>query len=404
MSGAEHLARFVEDFAVPFLQGQRCIIGDFLGDVGCVAVQHGMSIDAELADACTSQLEHAACWTHVVPAPFDEDAGTFLAAVHELYAACHPQAQSFYARSHLFCGSAERLVQALPDTYDAERLLTRHLMLAPAFQSTRTDVVVRWWAGRAEYFGEEPPARLLAAPGLRRVDVQRDTRFMWQIALVEGDEDTRLARVSLMHALLNKSPLTRLMFLGDDVQKQLGFSLTLPSQHHGNHASPIFALDDRRIARLVTDASLHRGVDRAGPMLALALLAAVRENSAPEILRRTVEFCVHLSLSMCLLEAEQPGASESSPLRTFLHEDVTQMNEAMRVFWAVHRAAQTLHNGHLWLPPESDFPSEAALLWRDLHRRLHHTHLARIADPLTRELARRLPPLHQGATEEWSPA
>lgn len=403
MNGADHLARFAEDFGVPYLHGQRCIVGDFLGDTGFSAVQHGISVDRELAEACASKLAQAACWTNVAPAPFDEDAGTFLAAIHELYAACHPQAQAFYARSHLFCRAAKRMVRQLPDTYAPERLLTRHLILAPAFQSTRTDVAVRWWAGRADYFGEEPPARLLAAPGLRRVDVQRDTRLMWQIALVDGDEDTRLARVSLMHALLNKSPLTRLLLLGDDVQKQLGFSLVLPEKHHGSGMSPVLALDDRRIARWATDAALERGVDRAGPMLALALLAAVRENNPPLVLRRTIEFCVHLSLSMCLLEAELPGAPETAPLRDFLNEDVTQMNEAMRVFWAVHRSAQTLHNGHLWLPPESELPQAAGLLWRELHRRLHHPHLAKIADPLTRELSRRLPALHAAAAQERSP-
>lgn len=402
MSGAEHLARFAEDFGVPFLHGQRCIIGDFLGDVGFEAVQHGMMVDVELADACASQLKQAARFSAIVPAPFDEDAATFLASIHELYAACHPQSESFYARAHLFCRAAEHKVHALPDTFDAERLLTRHLMLAPAFLSTRTDVVVRWWAGHKDFFGEEPPARLLAAPALRRVDVQRDTRTMWQIAMVEGDEDTRLARVSLMQALLNKSPLTRLLLLGDDVQKQLGFSLTLPEQPHGPNLSPVYALDDPRIARLVCDAALERGVDRAGPMLALALLEAVREAHSPLILRRTVELCVHLSISMCVLEAEAPGAPEAEALRSFLHDEITQMNEAMRVFWAVHRAAQTLHNGHLWLPPESDLPTSAASLWRELHRRLHHTHLSRIADPLTRELSRRLPSLRE-TTEERAP-
>ena len=403
MNGAEHLARFAEDFGVPFLHGQRCIIGDFLGDVGFAAVQHGIGVDVELADACALQLMQAARLTSVVPAPFDEDAGTFLAAIHELYAACHPQTESFYARAHLFCRAAEHRIHALPDVFDAERALTRHLMLAPAFLCTRTDVEVRWWAGRKEFFGEEPPARLLAAPALRRVDVQRDTRTMWQLAMVEGDEDTRLARVSLMQALLNKSPLTRLLLLGDDVQKQLGFSLTLPVHHHGPDLSPVYCLDDPRIARLVCDVALERGVDRAGPMLALALLEAVREEHAPLVLRRTVELCVHLSISMCVLEAEAPGAPEAEVLRAFLDDEVTQMNEAMRVFWAVHRAAQTLHNGQLLLPPASDLPANAAALWRELHKRLHHTHLARIADPLTRELSRRLPSLREG-TEEHAPS
>lgn len=391
MTAAERLARFVHDFGVPFLSGQRCTVGDFLGKEGFEAVYSGLSVEREMVEACDDQLVEAALFCDVTPAPFDEDAATLLYAVHELYAACHPQAQSFYARAHLFCQAAEQAVRALPRTYDPERLVTRHLIVMPAFAATRTDVTVKWWTGSASFYGEEPPRRLMALPGLRRVDVDRKTTPLWRLAMVEGDEETRVARVSLMNALLNLSPLTRLVLLGDPVQKQLGFSLTLPLKMRGRRMSPVFALDDRRLARAVTDAILERGVDRAGPMLALALLAGVRESAAPVILRRAAELCVHLVLVMCLSEAENPGVKEAATLRALFDDDIAKMNEALRVFWATARAAIALDGEQLALPSEGELPEAAAGLWRRLKKRLLHPHLAPIADPLTRELSRRLP-------------
>ena len=391
MTAAERLARFVHEFGVPFLSGQRCSVGDPLGREGFEAVQHGLGVERAMVDVCEEQVTQAALFTDVAPAPFDEDAAALLYAVHELFSACHPQAQSFYARAHLFCLAAEQAVQALPRTYDAGRLLTRHLIVAPAFAATRTDVTVKWWTGAASFYGEEPPKRLLALPGLRRVDILRKTVPMWRLAMVEGDEETRVARVSLMNALLNLSPLTRLFLLGDPVQKQLGFSLTLPVKMRGRRMSSLFVLDDKRLARAVTDALLERGVDRAGPMLALALLAAVRESAAPRVLQRALELCLHLVLVMCLAEAEHPGVPEATPLRSLFDDDVGTMNEALRVFWATARAGLALDGDRLKLPRDDDLPAPALPLWRRTKKRLLHPHLAPIADPLTRELARRLP-------------
>src|SRR5262249_39790109 len=51
----------------------------------------------------------------------------------------------------------------------ARELVARHSVLHHLFDLGRDDVRVSFWAGRREYRGEEPPARLLAWPSLRRV-------------------------------------------------------------------------------------------------------------------------------------------------------------------------------------------------------------------------------------------
>lgn len=396
MSDAAAVERFVEGFVAPLFSGRECVVADPLGVNGLEALRHGLRFSQTMDDVFERQLEEAALFSEVPPARFDEDTATLLYAVHELFAACHPQASSFYSRAYLYCQAAEQAVMKLARTYDASRLLSRHLVVRRAFQARRTDVHLKWWTGSASFYGTEPPDRLMKWPGLRRVDVDRKTQPMWRLAMLDGDEETRVARLSLMTALLNLSPLTRLYLLGDPAQKALGFTLLLPLKHKSRRMSPLYLLEDRRVARSVSDVLLERGVDTAGPMLALALLAAVRETSPPLVLRRAIELCVHLALSMCLGESENPGDKTAAPLRAFFDDDVKKLNDAARVYWSTVRAAFLLDGEALELPSSDALPPRAAPLWRRLQKRAEHPHLSPIAGPLARELLRRLPRLGQG--------
>ena len=393
VDAAKTLAEFARHFGAPYLSGGRCEVGDPLGRDGLLAVRHGLTIDVALADACEAQLEQAALLADVVPAPFDEDAGTLLYAVHELFAASHPQATSFYARAHLYCRAAEHEVASLPRTFDPGRLLTRHLVVERAFAATRTDVTVKWWTGSEKFYGVDPPKRLLAWPGVRRVDVNRRQTPMWRIALTGGDEETRLARAALMTALLECSPLTRLLLLGDPVQKHLGFSLLSQSKVRGRRLSPLDVLEDRALARCVVDAMLARGADVSGAMLALALLQALREQSPPFVLRRAAELAVHLLVAMCVVEAEAPGAADAAPLRRLFDDGVDAMNEAARVYWAAVAAALPLDGRCFALPTSDDLPAAAGALLEKATARLSHKRVQSVGEPLRRELARRLPPI-----------
>jgi hypothetical protein len=397
---AELLARFSREFGVPFLLGQRCTVGSPVGKDGLLAIKHGMSVDTDLAEACERQIENAAHFVDVTPAPFDEDPGTLLYAVHELFACTHPQASSFYARAHLFCRAAATEVQALPRTLSPSTLLTRHMIVERAFATTRTDVYVKWWTGHAAFFGAEAPRRLTAWPGVRRVNVDRRTTPMWKLALSAGDEELRVARAALLVALLDASPLTRLTLLGDPAQKALGFSLILPYRLGGKKVSPLDALEDKSLARGVVDRLLERGFDITGPPLALTLLQSLREGAPPRILRRAAELCTHLAICACMIEGEAPGAKESKPLRAFLDEDPGHLNEAVRVFWAVVGAAVALDGTSFELPRPEDLPDRAAPLWARVKDRLAHKRVLAVADPLRRELGRRLPAVTTTKSDE----
>ena len=391
MNAATTLKVFSRDFGVPFLLGKKCLIADPLGKQGLAAMKHGLAIDVELKDACDAQFVDAALLCDVTPAPFDHDAATFLYAAHELFSTTHPQATSFYARTHLFAKAATQEIEALPHTLDPSRLLTRHLIVRRLFKTMRTDVHVKWWTGNASFYGEEPPWRLTQMPGLRRVQQQRLTQPMWRLALQGGDEELRVARQALMVALLDQSPLTRLMLAGDPVQKNLGFSLLLPWKFDGRRVSPLDVLEDRRLARAVVDTMLQDGIDIGGSAIALALLQGLREGTSPQILRRAAELCTHLALLACHIEGEAPGARESRPLVAFVDGDPAALNEASRVYWAAVSATLALgRTGALEVPVDA-LPEPTKQVFARLLRRLEHKRVAAVAEPLLRELGRRLP-------------
>lgn len=392
MATSSTLTRFSADFGVPFLLGQRCVIADPLGVDGFANIKHGLGIDAQLNDACEAQFVEAAHFCDVTPAPFDHDAATLLYAAHELFAATHPQSASFYARAHLFAQAATVEVDKLPRTLDPSRLVTRHLIARRMFRTTRTDVHVKWWTGSESFYGEEPPARLVAWPSLRRVEQQRLTQPMWRLALGtgSGDEVLRSARQALMTAVLDASPLTRLLCAGQPVTKQLGFSLVLPWKLDGRKVSPLDVLEDRRLARAVVDSMLADGLDVGGSAVALALLQGLREGTSPQILRRAAELCTHLAVVACHIEAEAPGAAESRPLVAFVDGDPAAINEATRVYWAA--VAATIALGNAGIIPVPDVSAGAVgAVWQRLLRRLEHKRIAAVSAPLLRELQRRLP-------------
>ncbi len=392
-AAATALTRFAHDFGIPFLLGQKCTVGDFVGEEGHRGISHGLGLVPELQDALERQYVDAALFTGLTPGPFDEDAGTLLYAAHELFAACHPQSGSFYARSHSFCEVAADKVSRLPRTLDPAVLLTRHLVVRRVFMASRTDVHLKWWTGAASFYGDEPPPRLMAWPGIRRVKVERLQSPMWKLCKTEGDEETRVARMNLLQLLLDISPLTRLVLLGDEVQKELPFSLMLPYKVGGKSASPLYLLESRDIARSVTDALLQRGAERAGAMLALAVLAALREGSSPYALRRGAEFAAHLFLMMCLVESVAPQSPETAPLRELLSgpDGPAAKTDAARVFYALVEAVFSLGDqGGLPVPAQSDLSREATQILTASRRVLGTEPFQVIAGPLARELARRL--------------
>jgi hypothetical protein len=390
-SAATTLATFSREFGEPFLRGGVCIAGAPLGYDGFLAVRHGLSIDAPLAAACADQLGQAALYGDVTPAPFDDDAATLLYAVHELFCATHPDTAAFFARAESYCTVAQQAVEQLPVTLDGGRLMTRHLIVRRALMATRTDVHVKWWTGNASFHGEAVPKRLLSWPSLRGVKREQQTTPLWQLTKLHGDAHIRMARQELWRALLDASPLTRLLSVAAPVQKLLPFSLAMPRTIGGKRVSSLDALEDRRVARLVVDHWMNTGFDKAGACLALALLQGLREGVPPRMLRRCAELCTHLALTAALIESQHPGAAEAESLRQFLTKDPSSLTETDRIYWAVVGATLALaQRGHFELPTMEDAPVAMRQLLQRLAKRVAQHKILAVAEPLLRELSRRL--------------
>jgi hypothetical protein len=401
---AAELARFSADFAVPFLRGGTCAAGKPLGYDGWLAVRHGLGVDAALADACTEQVGQAFLWGDVAPATFDVEAAALLYAVHDLFCATHPDSARFYANAQKFCAAALVEVQRLPATLDAHRLMQRHVVVRRAFMATRRDVDVRWWTGSAQFFGEEVPGRLVKWPSLRNVRQQESHVPMWQLALMHGDEHVRMARQTLWKALLDASPLTRLLWLTHPAQATHPFSLAMPQTIDDKRVSVLDALEDRRLARLVTDAWLDEGFDAPGSALALALLQGLRQGVPPRMLRRAAELCTHLVLTAALVESAAPGDKAAAPLRDFLDKDGSKLTEGQRIFWAVVGSTLALsQRGHFQLPAMDDAPSVMKQLLQRLAKKVAQPRILVVAEPLLRELARRLTRLQSDPRADAQP-
>jgi hypothetical protein len=131
------------------------------------------------------------------------------AAFHDLLQAANPIFDAPLRR-----GAAARVLELalatlerVPWPVTAGEALSRHTWLARAPEVTRTDSEVRWWLGRREYRGVDPPERVQAWPRLRRVNVARVPRPLLELTPIAVDRERLTAAVA---ELLARTPLTDL--------------------------------------------------------------------------------------------------------------------------------------------------------------------------------------------------
>jgi hypothetical protein len=204
-------------------------------------------------------------------------------------------------------------------------LVARHSVLHHLFDLGRDDVRVSFWAGRREYHGEEPPARLLAWPSLRRVREER-----WRVSLVAEAMGDPLQR-TVVTSLLAASPLTDLFEPG---RLEPRFELRAVARW----------LRDPVIARAVADRYLQIGLEQVGPPLTLALLDLCNQRGVAREAKTATAFVCHLHLLHLLGEARAPEATRRNRL-----EALVRRKEALRDFVGLFAAAQRLGIGR---PPD----------------------------------------------------
>jgi hypothetical protein len=153
--------QFLEGFALPFVSG---------GDVHV-----GAPIRLDELEQFGAQLDGATAATVAIDDAREQALAPLLsrvlAALHNALFLAHPRAESWLVRDR----SRRRVVDAsltmasVPLTTVKRRVVGRHGLLHQLFRVSRDDISLSWWTGSAKYYGQQPPARLTAWSGLRRV-------------------------------------------------------------------------------------------------------------------------------------------------------------------------------------------------------------------------------------------
>src|SRR5512135_3276184 len=166
--------RLFTTFLAPLVVGGTMVPGKPIGGKNALAIGDRTPSDVTLLS--TTQLARVRVARKLAPVDLFQPAPTgaewaLAAALHDLVQSTHPGFDATFRRS----GPArllqviDKTLEQIPPPTTAGDALSRHTWLSRMFDLTRQDVEVRWWTGKETFLGEDPPARLLAWPELRRV-------------------------------------------------------------------------------------------------------------------------------------------------------------------------------------------------------------------------------------------
>lgn len=217
------------------------------------------------------------CPIDVLPPPSGAE-WALVAVMSDLVQAANPELSGAFGASRpaRLLRLAEGTLSRIPAPRTVGDALARHATFARLLAVTRLDSVVSWWTGHETFVGRTPPARLLAWPELRRVEVARAEVPFASLA----ERCPKLDPVAHRRAvalLVAASPLTD---LADAARAEPRFTFTAAS-----------------LALLSTDAGLAlalRAVDRGGPPD--AMLSALTQTAAlapfPDPVQRRIALLV----------------------------------------------------------------------------------------------------------------
>ncbi len=193
------------------------------------------------------------------------------AALNDLLQVTNHELSSFATRSRHqeLLDATVALCHTVPACDSLQEAVARHGTFSRTLALRRTDVEVKWWTGSDSFRGQEPPSRLLAWPGLRKVNITRTA-----VGLAEMTDDIPVAPATFDQALstwCSLSPLSDLASAGRPapqfawtahtlsvVASQAGVNLALRALDHATH------LDDATVATAIQAMNLSAGQLPAG--------------------------------------------------------------------------------------------------------------------------------------------
>lgn len=129
------------------------------------------------------------------------------AALHDFVQSTHPNLSARFGgkRAHALLELCGKTLEHVPDCHNSGEALARHTLFARTLEVARTVTKVSWWTGSATFVGVDPPARLLAWPGARRVQVYTDPVRLERLV---NETHLGLPAETAMRSFLMRTPLT----------------------------------------------------------------------------------------------------------------------------------------------------------------------------------------------------
>ena len=207
--------QFFRLFVVPLVIGGEMRIGLPVNrEEGEFFVMNHHSEEVKLMLSAVDEARDRTCleWTRArLALPIleeDHETLTLACAVYNLLFMSHPVAERWGAGGSLekLAEFTQELLEQVPEPTSLRMAMGYHSLLRGLLELHRTDIEVRWWVGKEEFHGTQPPKRLLYWKSVRRVTEHRQRTSWLSFPLNEH-------QVALWKELLRKSPLTNLTLL-----------------------------------------------------------------------------------------------------------------------------------------------------------------------------------------------
>ena len=370
-----HVREFLARFVQPLIAGGELHVG------APIPMADLARWDGELADASVEQVA-ADDARHAVVAPLvcqppplllEAEDLALAAGLHNALFLVHPRAERWSVTDRVRRRIIDTaLVQVgQPLTADRRRLLGRHALLHNLFRLRRHDVTVSWWAGRARFSGQRPPARLTAWPSVRRV--REDA------AVVDFEELLAVPDTApIVATLARRTPLTQLL----DAH---------PAAPPVHWEDAIALLRDAELARTVSYHVIPDGAPReqiAGPArLAAAFEQMLERTPAAADVRAVAAFLIHLTALLCFGERalREPGAKSPLLAAVLAAEVAGQRPRGLATLLALPNAMAEV-DPRLAVPPGVGADARLAARWS-----VHRAQVAeQLGDAVIEALAHRL--------------
>ncbi|MBT8492896.1 MAG: hypothetical protein KJO07_07525 [Deltaproteobacteria bacterium] len=372
------VADFLDGFVLPLVAGGEMNVGKPISEpeirMFCRDLPHA-SVEADKVDDARANVV-AELVVRPPPLILDEDELHLAAAVHNLLYLSHPDAESWAVTK----GMERRVLDTASAfakralTVGRRKVLARHGLLHNVFDISRTDLTIKWWTGRATFYGQEPPKRLIAWRSLRRVTQENTTASFSQLF------GTELV-APVMHTLVRRTPLTILLN-----PLQMGAAL--------GWEETVFLLRDAELARAVAyraiEADNPSAVVAAPAVFASAFEQMLERNPLEPDVRAVAAFLVHLNALLAVGEADARDPRRSALLNVVLAPDrAASRPRGLTGFFALPAAVARVDR-RLAEPPGLDSDRRVAARWQQHRAQVEQDVGEAVIETLAGRLARHL--------------